>query len=160
MARPDIFPLKVIRPMAVLRFVGVPDSEECTRLLFGYLQENGTDIPFVLGEPAPAGVRNLILAMDQVAVEREEGILAVLRELARARELIVVKQAAMVRIFGPHFDIRPGLAAILFSSLSKAGINILASSTTITSTLLVVPDSQTDALLRLLRTIFRLPKRG
>lgn len=158
MSRPDIFPLKVVQPMALLRFDGMSDGQDGARMLFGYLQENAVDTPFVLEEPAPAGVRNLILALDQGALEKDREILSVLQEISGARELVLQEPVAMIRIFGPHFDIRPGIAALLFCSLSKAGIDVLASSTTITSTLLVVPESQTDSVVRQLGIIFRLPK--
>jgi aspartokinase len=157
MERPEIFPLKAVHPMALLSFVEMPDDPGAAQMLLTYLQQAEAAIPFVLEEPTTAG-RNLMMLVEPDVLEGGSDIRSILKELGQARELVVQAPVTMIRIFGPHFDIRPGLAAILFGGLYKAGVDLLASSTTITSTLLVAPEAQTELLLRVLRGIFRLPK--
>lgn len=153
--RPEIFPLQAVHPMVLVKFSGLPEDPDAAQLLFSYFQESGTTLPFVLEQPGPTG-RSLLLLVDAAAAVAEARSL--LLDLSQARDLTVDAPVAMVRIFGPHFDIRPGLAAILYNGLARAGVRVLAGSTTITSTLLVVPEQALERLLRVLRTIFRLPQ--
>ena len=159
MERPEIFPLQAVHPMILLKFLDLPEDPGVAQLLFSYFQESGIILPFVLEEPGPAG-RNLLLLVDAAAAVAATAAEArsLLLDLSQARDLTVEAPVAMVRIFGPHFDIRPGLAAILYNGLARAGVHVLAGSTTITSTLLVVPEQELERLIRVLRTIFLLPR--
>lgn len=63
---------------------------------------------------------------------------------------------AVISVFGPHFRDSPGIAGLFFSGLASAGINILATSTSISSISCVVSDEQLDEAVFSLRKAFGL----
>ncbi len=63
---------------------------------------------------------------------------------------------AVVSVFGPHFRDFPGIAGLFFSSLASVGIDILATSTSISSISCVVNDEQLDRAVGSLREAFGL----
>jgi aspartate kinase len=63
---------------------------------------------------------------------------------------------AVISVFGPHFRDSPGIAGLFFSSLTSAGITILATSTSISSISCIVNDEQLDEAVCSLREVFRL----
>lgn len=81
-----------------------------------------------------------------------------MRTAIEAKALMIEKPVAVIRILGPHFDIRPGIAGMLYGRLEKAGIEVLVNSTTGTTSLLVVHETQLEKTRRELTAIFRLPK--
>jgi aspartate kinase len=60
-------------------------------------------------------------------------------------------------MFGPHFGERPGIAGVMFSALASADINILAISTSISSTSCLIDASDMDEAVQALEEVFDLP---
>jgi aspartokinase len=154
----EIFPLKITRPLALIAFVGLPRWGSATRLLFNYLYRNAISAAFLTAGSAGETGRSLVLGIDLEQMEKCRGELEVLKSALGAEKVLVEEPVAVIRILGPHFDIRPGIAGLLFAGLMQGGVRLLANSTTITSSLLVVPEEQVEKTLRVLRSIFRLPE--
>jgi aspartokinase len=154
----DIFPLKIVRSLALLSFIGFPKSEASTRVLFNYLSKSGVSSFFLVEGPSEDGNRSLTLALSLDALDRCQAELEALREIMQAQAVIVEKPVAIIRILGPHFDIRPGIAGFLFGKLARSDIELLANSTTITSSLLVVREEEVEQAVRVISSIFRLPQ--
>lgn len=157
--RLEIFPLKVTEPLALVSFLGIPYQGGLAQPLFGYLYRQGIASSFFAETTGSGGFRDMLFAVDEEVLEGIQGDLESLRMALHAHAVRVDKPVALARILGPHFDIRPGVAGHLFSGMAKAGITVLASSTTITTTLLIVPLSQEEQLIRVLESIFTVPGR-
>ncbi len=71
--------------------------------------------------------------------------------------ILITEDVVLIRILGAHFDIRPGVAGLIYGALKDAKIQILANSTTITSCLLVIPGDQLDNALEAIHSVFKLP---
>ncbi len=159
MERLDIFPLKVMRPAALLRFLDLPElaSRPGHSYLFRYLLEDRMNILFLTESGHERNVRNLSLVVDSERVEKRLQDLGSLRELTGVASVQVEAPVAVIRILGPHFDIRPGIVGPLFETLERGRIDVLAVSTTITTTLLVIREDQAERTVRLLGSLFRTP---
>ena len=155
----DIFPLKTFSGLALLSFVGFPKNEASTRVLFNYLNKTGISSSFLVEGATRDGNRSITLAITLDALESCQAELEAVREVMEAEEVSMEKPVAVIRILGPHFDLRPGIAGLLFGKLAKSGIELLANSTTITSSLLVVREEQVDQAVRAIGSIFRLPQK-
>jgi aspartate kinase len=154
----EIFPLRIVRPLALLSFTGLPKQEASTQSLFHYFFQNGISIAFLVEGSDKDENRNLVLAISQEELIKRQTKLEALGKEIQAETVVVEEPVALIRILGPHFDIRPSIAGHLFGNLMKAGIRVLANSTTITSSLLIIPDNQVEQTVRVLKSIFRLPK--
>ncbi|NLI32324.1 MAG: hypothetical protein GX422_06010 [Deltaproteobacteria bacterium] len=154
----DIFPLKITTSQALLAFVGQPVGDHASRILFGYLHHHGITITCLVEGPGGGEHRTLLLVISEGALHEAERELQALRTAIEAKALMIEKPVAVIRILGPHFDIRPGIAGMLYGRLEKAGIEVLVNSTTGTTSLLVVHETQLEKTRRELTAIFRLPK--
>jgi len=153
----DVFPMKIISPLSMLRFRETPGDDATTPLLFNHLVAKGIIVDFLIGEFSASDGMSIVLC---VSKDRSVELLRELcrsRQLARAEVVAVETPVSIIRILGAHFDIRPGILAFLMDSVLRAGIQVFATSTTITSSLLVIPETQLQPTLRLLREIFRVP---
>ncbi len=75
------------------------------------------------------------------------------------QEFLIRQPVAVVRMLGPHFDIRPGTSGLLFSALARAGIRVYSNATTITSSTCVIPDDQVEAAERAISRTFKIPEK-
>lgn len=153
----EIFPLKIITSQALLILSEFP-IDHSSRILFGFLHEHGISITCLAEGPARGEHRNLNLVISEESLHRvEEELQALLRSL-EALECLIERPVAVIRILGPHFDIRPGIVGRLYGRLAKAGIKVLVNSTTVTTSLLVVYENELEKTERELKAIFRPPK--
>jgi aspartokinase len=159
MERFEIFPLKVIRPLVLIGLLGFPRMGAPTRVLFNYLDHAGIRTCLLAEGPDDGDGRNLVVAITEQDLARCEADLDPLRLAMSAQAVVIERPVAVIRVLGPHFDVLPGVAGLLFSELTKSGIRVLACSTTITTTLLAVPEEQADKVVRNLERIFHLPGR-
>lgn len=154
----EIFAPRVIRAQALLTFAQCRADELSFRVLFNYLQQNGIAIALLTEGPAADEARNLLLVISEEALRKLHPDLETLQMAMGAQSLVISRAVAVVRILGPHFDIRPGVAARLYRQLELAGVRMLANSTTITTSLLVVLENELDKVEREIGRIFRMPK--
>ena len=63
----------------------------------------------------------------------------------------------MLSVFGPDFRQRAGIAGIAFDALGRAGVNILAVSTSISTITCLVRQDHFDTALAALQKAFALP---
>ncbi len=84
-------------------------------------------------------------------------VLNAVKETVGAEEIVYDGEVGIVSMFGPHFGERPGIAGVMFSALASAGINILAISTSISSTSCLLDTDDMDDAVRVLEETFELP---
>jgi aspartokinase len=155
----EIFPLKIAESQAMLSFLGIPSRGATSRVLFNYLERKGVKLLLVTEGPAGRSDRNLNLVIGDEELEMCQPDLDTLRVAVEANSVEITRPVAVVRILGPHFDIRPGIAGSLHSRLQLSGIEVLVSAVTITTSHLVVPQGQVEQLGRILGSLFRIPDR-
>ena len=154
----EIYPLKILRNLTQLSFLRIPTRPGATRPLFDLLERYRVPIRFVLEGCAGDYNRDLVIC---IASEAFAGLEPELKEVnirMQAQALELRRPVAVIRILGPHFDIRPGTSGLLFGALDRAGITILSNATTITSSMCVISDDQVEAAERVIGRVFDVPK--
>jgi aspartokinase len=136
---------------------GVSGGGSGSEPLLNYLHRERVELSLFLEGWSDEGILSLTV------VAGTEDLKRCRRELRRLAETMGAESAefrdgvALVRLLGPHFDIKPGMASLLFGALAKAGIEVLAASTTVTSSLIVVSAEDAGRALKVLRKSFKWP---
>ena len=138
----EIYPLKIQRALTQLSFLRIPTRPGATRPLFDLLERHNVPVRFLIEGCAGDYNRDLFVCIDSEAFTLE------LRQ-----------PVAVIRILGPHFDIRPGTSSLLFGALQQADVTIFSNATTITSSMCVIPDDQVETAKRVIGRTFDIPKK-
>jgi aspartokinase len=154
----EIFPLKIL-PKLIQLNVRIPTRPGATRPLFDLLERHSVPVKFVLEGCAGDLNRDLIICIDSDAFSSLEGELNEVTTRMQAQSLELKRSVAVVRVLGPHFDIRPGVSGLLFDALEQAGVTVYSIATTITSCMCVIPEDQIDAAERAIGRTFDVPRK-
>ena len=73
------------------------------------------------------------------------------------KDIHINTEIGMIAIYGPHFVEKPGIIHAMHSALTSQGINILAISTTISTSFFIIPSSDVIQAVRCLRENFEIP---
>ena len=122
--RLEIFPLKIFRDLTQISFLGIPSRPGATRPVFDLLERQVVPLRFLLKGCAADLSRDLIICIDSKAFTRLHSELTEVKGRMQPREVLIRKKVALVRMLGPHFDIRPGTSGLLFSALAREGIQM------------------------------------
>jgi aspartokinase len=76
--------------------------------------------------------------------------------LIRGKDLALINVLCLP-VHGPHFRERPGLGALMFSTLAAAGIKLLAVSTSISTLSCVIEADRLEAAVQALHETFQIP---
>ncbi len=155
----EIFPLKILRNLTQLSFLRIPTRPGATRPLFDLLERHSIPVRFLLEGCAGDYNRDLVICIGREAFVRLEPELKELNTRMQAQALKLQQPVAVIRVLGPHFDIRPGTSALLFGALEQAGIPVFSNATTITSSMCVIPDDQVESAERVIGRTFEVPKK-
>ena len=155
----EIFPLKILRALIQLNFLRIPTRPGGTRPLFDLLERHNVSVKFVLEGCAGDVNRDLIICIANEDFSRLEPELKEVTNRMQAQALELRRSVAVVRVLGPHFDIRPGTSGLLFGALEQAGITVFSIATTITSSMCIIPDDQLETAQRVIGRTFDIPKK-
>ena len=73
------------------------------------------------------------------------------------KDIQINADVGMVAIYGPHFVEKPGIIHSMYSALTSQGINILAISTTISTSFFIIPSSDVIRAVTCLKENFEIP---
>jgi aspartokinase len=155
----EIYPLKIQRGLTQLSFLRIPTRPGATRPLFDLLERHHVPVKFLIEGWAGDYSRDLIVCIDSEAFTRLKPELKEVEKRMQTQTLELRQPVAVVRVLGPHFDIRPGTSSLLFGALQRANITILSNATTITSSMCVIPDDKVEAAKRVIERTFEVPKK-
>ena len=154
----QIFPLKTQRGLVQISFLGIPARPGATRPLFDLLERHGVPLKFLIEGFTDSASRDLVICISGEAIARLELELNEVKTRMQSRDMVIQQPVAVVRMLGPHFDIRPGTSGLLFSALAQARIPVYSNATTATSSLCVIPDDQAEAAERAISRVFEIPR--
>jgi len=155
----EIFPLKILRDLIQLNFLRIPTRPGATRPLFDLLERHNVPVKFLLEGCAGDYNRDLIICIAKDSFSRLEPELKEVTNRMQAQAVELRRSVAVLRVLGPHFDIRPGTSGLLFEALEQAGITVFSIATTITSSMCVIPDDEVETAERVIGRTFDLPKK-
>ncbi|MBW2070601.1 MAG: hypothetical protein JRI89_05030 [Deltaproteobacteria bacterium] len=154
----EIFPLKILRSLSQMSFLGIPSRPGATRPLFDLLERHTVPLKFLLEGCAGLAGRDLVICIPSKYFSDLEAELAEVKLRMQPKKVTLRQPVAIVRMLGPHFDIQVGTSGVLFSALMKAGVQVYSNATTITSSLCVIPEDQVGKAERAIARAFALPK--
>jgi len=73
------------------------------------------------------------------------------------KDIQINAEVGMIAIYGPHFVEKPGTIHAMHSALTSQGINILAISTTISTSFFIIPSSDVVRAINCLNEMFEIP---
>ena len=155
----EIFPLKILRDLIQINFLRLPTRPGATRPLFDLLERHNVSVKFLLEGCAGDFNRDLIICVANDGFSRLEPELKEVTTRMQAQAVELRRSVAVVRVLGPHFDIRPGTSGLLFGALEQAGITVFSIATTITSSMCIIPDDQVETAERVIGRTFDIPKK-
>jgi aspartate kinase len=144
------------RNITKLTFEGVPDRPGIAAEIFGALGRQGINVELVISSGSSRGKADISLA---VARNQEEELRTELEKLGRevgARGLQRSARVCLVSLLGHGLQTEPGIAGRMFGALSRAGINIEAISTSMSSVTCLIEEQHCDIALAALQREFLL----
>lgn len=145
------------RNLAKIGVMSIPDRPGVAGAIFCALGAKGINIPFIVHTIDLNDLDNVVICVARENLTAALEVLDTVRETVGAEEIVYDGEVGIVSIFGPHFGERPGIAGVLFSALASVGINILAISTSISSTSCLLDAEDMDDAVQVLGETFELP---
>jgi len=132
---------------------GAPSS----RVLENF-QRRSLPVRFLVTDVSSKGELELNLGVDLLSEEMVDEIIGELESLQNRKDMSVISPVSMALIYGPHFGEVPGIAALTLSTLTRAGISILATTASASSLSCLFPAMQFKTVLGTLHAIFEPPQ--
>jgi len=145
------------RNLAKIGVMSIPDRPGVAGAIFSALGEKGINVPFIVHTIDLNNLDNLVICVAREDLTPALGVLDTVKETIGATEIVYDGEVGVVSMFGPHFGERPGIAGVMFSALASAGINILAISTSISTTSCLLDVNDMDEAVQALEEAFELP---
>ena len=145
------------RNLAKVGVMSIPDRPGVAGAIFSALGAKGINIPFIVHTIDLHDLDNIVICVAREDLSAALEVLDTVRETVGAEEIVYDGEVGIVSMFGPHFGERPGIAGVMFSAMASAGINILAISTSISSTSCLLDADDMDDAVQVLEQTFELP---
>jgi aspartate kinase len=145
------------RNLAKIGVMSIPDRPGVAGAIFSALGERGINIPFIVHTIDLNNLDNIVICVAREDLTPALEVLNTVKETVGAEEIVYVGEVGIISMFGPHFGERSGIAGVMFSALAAADINILAISTSISSTSCLVDANDMDEAVQALEEAFELP---
>jgi len=146
----------VNRDITKFTFSGVPDRPGIAAEIFGALGQRGVNVEMVVSTGAQRGTADISMA---IAGSQATGVIEALEAIRRevgARALHRHGEAALISLLGHGLQTEAGIAGRMFGALSRAGVNIEAISTSMSSVTCMIEEARCEAALAALRQEFNL----
>lgn len=145
------------RGLALLGVMAAPDRPGLAAAIFRALGEARVNVQFIVQCIDLNDESHVLFCVAEEDRARAIEVLAPVAREVSSRRITDPKPVALLSVFGPDFRERPGIAGLAFGALARAGINILAVSTSISTVSCVVDAEAFDAAITALGYVFDLP---
>jgi len=145
------------KQLAQVGVMSLPDHPGLAGKVLETIGKEAINVQFIVESVDQYGRSNIFFCVDQKDLE---DILRILQQLQpTVGHLKVVHQApvGIISVFGPHFRERPAIAGTMFTALGKAGINIMAISTSISTLSCVIEEGLLPEAVKAISEAFELP---
>ncbi|MBN1399335.1 MAG: ACT domain-containing protein [Anaerolineae bacterium] len=143
-----------------LRLVGLmsaPDRPGLAAAVFEALGGARLNVQFIVQSIDLSLESQIDFCLADEDLETAKALLEPLATQLDAKIRVYPEGVALVSVFGPDFRQRPGIAGAAFGALGKAGINILAISTSISTVSCVIYEKHYDGAIDALQQVFDMP---
>lgn len=137
---------------------GVPDRPGVAAALFNRMAQANVNVDMIVQNVSIDGVTDISFTISRPDLRKTmDGCLLIQRDIG-AREVIADEEIAKISVVGIGMRSHTGVAAKMFDSLAKRGINIEMISTSEIKTSCIVRESQAEEAVRALHDAFELDK--
>lgn len=100
---------------------------------------------------------NICFAIERADLDQTLGLLQIVKEEIEAEAIEVIRNCCVISVYGPHFSERPSIAAMIFDALARAGVDIHAISTSISTVSCIIDEACLDTAVTRLNATFVVP---
>lgn len=124
--------------------------------LFERLEEKEIKIKFLVSHNENHGRLHLIFCVERSSLKTTQN--TILEFPLEEDVLDINPEVGMVAIHGPHFAEEPGIINVMHSALSSQNLQVLAISTTLSTSYFILPAFEVVRALDILREAFEIPR--
>ena len=124
--------------------------------LFEQLEGKEIKIKFLVSHHENDGGLHLIFCVERSSLKTTQN--TILEIPLEDDVLDIHPEVGMVAIHGPHFAEEPGIINVMHSALSSKHLQVLAISTTLSTSYFIIPASEVVRALDILREAFEIPR--
>ena len=140
-----------------LSLVNVPLADPASlQELLEQLEKKEIKIKFLVSHHVDDGMLHLTFCVERSSLKTTRNTLL---ELPLQEDVIEIQpEVGMVAIHGPHFAEEHGIINVMHNALSSQGLQILAISTTVSTSYFIIPAPEVVRALDILREAFEIPR--
>ncbi|HEY0881234.1 MAG TPA: aspartate kinase, partial [Archangium sp.] len=138
----------------------VPDQPGMAAKIFGALDEKAISVDLIVQNPPLKGKSDLTFTVGKADLVKTQDVMKKIVKSLKAGPIDVDDAVAKVSIVGVGMRTHSGVAARMFKTLSKEGVNILAISTSEIRVSCLIPSKYAELAVRALHTEFGLDTRA
>lgn len=131
-------------------------KNNCLKGLFEQLEEVGVKIKFLAYHQGKDGALHLTFCVEKSSLKTTQKILS--QFTLKKDSIHIHAEVGMVAIHGPHFSEQPGIIDAMHHALSSQGLQVLAISTTVSTSFFVIPASEVVKAIDILKETFEIPQ--
>jgi aspartokinase len=120
------------------------------------LEEKEIKMKFLVSHHENSGRLYLIFCVERSSLKTTQN--TILEFPLEENVLDINPEVGMVAIHGPHFAEEPGIINVMHSALSSQNLQILAISTTLSTSYFIIPAPEVVRALDILREAFEIPR--
>jgi aspartokinase len=124
--------------------------------LFERLEKKEIKIKFLVSHNENDGRLHLIFCVERSSLKTTQN--TILEFPLEEDVLDINPEVGMVAIHGPHFAEEPGIINVMHSALSSQHLQVLAISTTLSTSYFIIPAPEVVRALDILREAFEIPR--
>ena len=124
--------------------------------LFEQLEELGVKIKFLVSHLGKDGILHITFCVEKTSLKTTQKIL--LQLPSNEDSVHINPEVGMVAIHGPHFAEQAGIIDAMHHALTSQGLNVLAISTTVSTSFFVIPASEVVPAIDILKEAFEIPQ--
>ncbi|MEW5975699.1 MAG: aspartate kinase [Acidobacteriota bacterium] len=137
---------------------GIPDRPGVAAQIFSALGSEGINIRLIIQSVAENGLNDISIVVNREVISRVLAVLEKQKKSLKARDIVHHGKLAEVSIIGSGIASTPGVAARMFRTLAREGINIELISSSEVRITCVIDEAKTSAAIKALHEEFRLEK--
>lgn len=143
--------------LCLVGVMSAPDQPGIVARIFGALGSEHLNAHFIVQSIDLNNDSHVQFCISSEDCARVMELLAPIAQELGAQKVITNRPVALVSVFGPDFRERPGIAGLAFGALGRAGVNIIAISTSISTVSCVIDNSEIERAVEALGGVFDLP---
>jgi aspartokinase len=130
-------------------------NNDCLKTLFNLLGSREVKIKFFAFHQDEHKISQLTFCIEKSELKTTQKILTEMP--LEEKDIHIDPRVGMVAIYGPHFVEKPGIIDMMHSAVSSQGINILAISTTVSTSFFIIHSSDVVRAVSCLNEMFEIP---